>query len=237
MANSEINKKVHDKNRKTMFQIESQVMAIKALAYQSRSMIEENRSMILSNYVATFMGNRQLANSNTDEIFNNRAEILNVMDTEDEVQENYVNAQKNKAKLDFLRHRSELNSSVLAVSERLAAINTELLEINSEIMSNNAKIALFNSKQLAINSEMLEGTLSASNATSERNAELIAANSKAMEDLSVTVSANKSKIEEILETSAINNEGLLENKEKIDRRRQSIFENRKKIEANKAKLA
>ena len=85
-------------------------MANKALAYQSRSMIEENRLMILSNYAAAFMGNRQLANSNTDEIFNNRAEILNAMDAVGDVQENYVNAQKNKEKLDFLRHRSELNS-------------------------------------------------------------------------------------------------------------------------------
>ena len=32
-------------------------------------MIEENRLMILSNYAAAFMGNRQVANSNTDEIF------------------------------------------------------------------------------------------------------------------------------------------------------------------------
>jgi len=48
------------------------------------------------------------------------------MDAVGDVQENYVNAQKNKAKLDFLRHRSELNSSVLKVSERLAEINAEL---------------------------------------------------------------------------------------------------------------
>lgn len=146
MANSEINKQAIAKNRKTIFQIEGQVMANKALAYQSRSMIEENRLMILSNYAAAFMGNRQLANSNTDEIFNNRAEILNAMDAVGDVQENYVNAQKNKAKLDFLRHRSELNSSVLKVSERLAEINAELIEINAQIMSANEKIVAFNAE-------------------------------------------------------------------------------------------
>ena len=40
MANSEINKQAIAKNRKTIFQIEGQVMANKALAHQSRSMIE-----------------------------------------------------------------------------------------------------------------------------------------------------------------------------------------------------
>ena len=67
-------------------------MANKALVYQSRSMIEENRLMIMSNYSAAFMGNRQLANSNTDEIFSNRAEILQGMDSDGDVQENYLNA-------------------------------------------------------------------------------------------------------------------------------------------------
>ena len=112
-------------------------MANKALAYQSRSMIEENRLMILSNYAAAFMGNRQFANSNTDKILNNGAEILNAMDTYGDAQENFVNAQKNQAKLDFLRHRSELNISVLKLSERLAEIAAELIEIYVQIMSAN----------------------------------------------------------------------------------------------------
>ena len=60
-------------------------------------MIEENRLMIMSNYSAAFMGNRQLANANTDEIFSNRAAILASMDTDGDVQENYVNAQTNKS--------------------------------------------------------------------------------------------------------------------------------------------
>ena len=237
MANSKINKQEIAKNNKAIFQIEAEVMANKALSYQSRSMIDENRLMILSNYAAAFMGNRQLANSNTDEIFNNRTQILNAMHTESDVQENYVNAHKNKAKLDFLEHRSGLNVSVLAVSEKLAEINAQLIDINAEIMSNNAKIALFNAKQISVNSKLLEGSQSASNATPEINAELIAANSQAMENLSANVSKNKSKIEELLATSAKNNEALLENKRRINKRRESILENREGIEVNKARLA
>ncbi|MDG2404785.1 MAG: hypothetical protein P8M25_07505 [Paracoccaceae bacterium] len=144
MATSEANKAAIAKNRKTIFDIEAQVMANKALVYQSRSMIEENRLMIMSNYSAAFMGNRQLANANTDEIFSNRAAILQGMDTDGDVQENYVNAQTNKSALDFLRHRSSLNSSVLNISEKMAAINSQLVEINREIMDANAKIVAFN---------------------------------------------------------------------------------------------
>ena len=117
MSTKEANKETIAQNRKTIFQIESEVLSNKALVYQSRSMIEENRLMIMSNYAAAFMGNRQLANANTDEIFSNRAAILQAMDPQDEVQQNYVDAQTNKSNLDFLQHRSGLNASVLEISK------------------------------------------------------------------------------------------------------------------------
>lgn len=91
------------------------------------------------------MGNLQPANANTDEIFNNRSEILRGMDVSGDVEANYINAQTNKSSLDFLRHRSELNSSVLAASEKLAEINRLLIEVNSEIMGAKEKIVAFNS--------------------------------------------------------------------------------------------
>ena len=87
MSSSETNKAAIEANRKKIFHIESNVLSNKALVYQSRSMIEENRLMIMSNYSAAFMGNRQLANANTDEIFSNRSAILASMDADGDVQE------------------------------------------------------------------------------------------------------------------------------------------------------
>ena len=90
------------------FKLDAEVMTNKTMIYASRSMIEENRLMILRNYAAAFMGNRQIANSNTDEIFENRQAILDNAQTNSDVEENFINSQKNKAALDFLKHRSEL---------------------------------------------------------------------------------------------------------------------------------
>ena len=108
MGNSEQNRKAISENRKRIFSLDAEVMTNKTLIYASRSMIEENRLMILSNYSAAFMGNRQIANNNTDEIFENRHAILDNVDTQNDVEENFVNSQKNKASLDFLQHRSQL---------------------------------------------------------------------------------------------------------------------------------
>jgi hypothetical protein len=38
----------------------------------ARSIVEENHDSILKNYHATFRGNRNLANANTDDLFRNR---------------------------------------------------------------------------------------------------------------------------------------------------------------------
>ena len=117
MSKSKINARAIKENRKRIFKLDAEVMTNKANAYLSRAMIEENRMMILSNYSAAFLGNRQLANSNTDEVFDNRNAILSNYKSKNDVEENYINAQKNKASLDFLKHRSELNTALLKVSE------------------------------------------------------------------------------------------------------------------------
>lgn len=236
MSISEIKKATIAKNKKTIFSIESRVLENKALVYQSRAMIEENRLMIMSNYSAAFMGNRQLANANTDEIFANRSAILGAIDVEGAVQENYVQAQTNKSSLDYLAHRSDLNNFVLSLILKMATINAQLVVINQDIMATNQSIVEFNDQQIRLNAEMLGGTLGASKATIDRNAAIVAENSSLMSDLSLSVEKNQARRDELLETSATNTASLMGNKDAINERRLSIMENREGILANKAKL-
>ena len=123
MGNSEQNRKAISENRKRIFSLDAEVMTNKTLIYASRS-----------KQLFAFMGNRQIANNNTDEIFENRHAILDNVDTQNDVEENFVNSQKNKASLDFLQHRSQLNSAVLEISEKMATINAALIDVNRAIM-------------------------------------------------------------------------------------------------------
>jgi len=236
MSTSKTNKAAIAKNKKTIFSIEARVLAMKALAYQSHAMIEENRLMIMSNYSAAFMGNGQLANANTDEIFANRSAILGVIDSDGDVQEIYVQAQINKSLLDYLAHRSNLNTSVLSLSQKMAQINAQLVAINQDIMAANQSIVDFNHKQIGLNAEMLGGTLDASQATIEGNAAIVAENSTLMDDLSLSVEKDQARRNELLETSAVNAASLMGNKDAINERRLSIMENREGILANTAKI-
>ena len=65
------------------------VMDNKAMIHQSRANIEENRLLILSNQSAAALGNQQLANHNTEEIFESRKTVLVTFDPDTELQEKY----------------------------------------------------------------------------------------------------------------------------------------------------
>ena len=237
MSQVEQNKDAIQANRQKINKIDTVVMNNKASIYQSRSMIEENRLMILSNYAAAFMGNRQLANHNTDEIFENRKAILESFDAQSDVEANYIQASINKAALDFLAHRSALNSAVLDISEEMAEINTQLIAINKKIMDANQGIVEFNDANIEMNTSLLDGDLNPAQATPESNAELIAANSAAMEGLMANASNNAARIGDILEKSSENAAGLMENKAQINERRSSIMAHRDRILANRERIS
>ena len=99
------------------------------------------------------MGNRQLANQNTDDIFRNRRTILSSLDAQTDVQETV--SLLNEASIDYLEHRAELNASVLEVNRMMAEVNAKLVEINSKIMKSNELIVAFNSRNLSLNSKIL----------------------------------------------------------------------------------
>ena len=219
-------------SNKTIFQSKSQVMANTALICQSRSMIEEIRLMIISNYSAAFMGNRQLANTNTDEIFLRNIEILSKVKAPDGVQTDYLNAQIDRNNLEYLKQQSDLNTTNLKVNEKMATINAQLVAINHDIMKNNETIMAFNEKQIAVNAAMLKAPTTLETATSEKNEAIIAENNMSIEQLLVSCSENEDMIQNLLEISSANREIVKKNKIEINERMMSIIKNRTDIFEN-----
>merc|ERR1740121_301761 len=70
------------------------------------------------------MGNRQMANQNTDDIFKNRKEILKALKIEDgdnkQIHENFRDSLLNEGKIDFFYHLAGLNSVVAKVNEEMS---------------------------------------------------------------------------------------------------------------------
>ena len=237
MSQVETNRANITANRAKLYTLESTVMWNKASAYRERAMIEENRFLILKNYAAAFMGNRQIANQNTDDIFRNRYAILQQMHVEGPVQENFRDSMINQARVDFLDHRSKLNARVIAVSEKMAEINRMLIDVNHMIMEGNAAIVEFNSANIETNRQWLDGELHPEQATPETNAERIASNSARIAEIQERASANRAKIEAVMEKVEGNRAIILQDSDEIYARREKILANHEKIAANQERIA
>jgi len=82
-------------NKGKLYEIEQKVMENKQMIYGERAFIEENRALILKNYAAAFMGNRQMINQNTDDIFKNRYAILKTLKTTTQIEVNFRESKVN----------------------------------------------------------------------------------------------------------------------------------------------
>ena len=127
-----------------LFDLERNVGGNAAKAYATRSVIEENRALALRNYAAAFLGDRHLAQQNTEDLIHSRMALLeaHVEDAED------LKNLSADAKMQFLAHRNEMNTSIGQISQKLVEINGALEEVNRTIDNLNVQISTFNSKQL-----------------------------------------------------------------------------------------
>jgi len=221
---------------KRIYRIDLEINSNNSLIFQSRQMIEENRSMILHNYTSSFSGNNRLASTNTDEIYNNRNSILLKIKTKDEHEKQFIEAEKNKANLDFLQHQSNLNSINLQVSKEMAEINSKLIEINKKIMQANETIVSFNKKQLNHNKNLLEKKFNISKNDENENNSITQDNIKKIELLENNEKINHEELHKLLNKSKENSNLLLNNKKEILERRSSIMSNRETISVNKSKI-
>jgi len=224
------------KNRSAIFNLEGSVNHNKANAYLTRSVVAENSALISKNYNAAFLGNRQLANENTDALFRNRIALAQCLPSSTDVEVNYREASINKAKLAFLDHRSTVNGQVLSITQDMAALNAQAIAINRRIMEANENIKDFNSKLISENTAWLDGSLH-HHATPEGNAAMIAANAAKIAAITERVHGNNRAAEELLATTEANRNAALANSAQIAERRQAILKNYEQIKANRHRIA
>ena len=217
-----------------MFDIHDTVSENKLAVCQARATIDENRQMILSNYTAAFMGNRQLTNDHTEEIFEIRRALLSGVEVATEVEAEYVDSKMLRASLAHLEHRSRLNSSVLEVNDELVKVNEMLIDINRKIMSINKGIMDFNNQELKTNESLLTGQKAPQSATHSVNRRLQKENTEKLKELKKIATKNTSKIKKMRMRSERNAAQVIKNKTSIRNRRKALETTGERISKNRA---
>ena len=131
-----------------MEKIWSRLLNQKSKNYLLRSKIDESIAVTNSNLSASFHGNRQMANHNTDDIKYCLNKIIDKNSAEPD-------ATKLNVDLLFLKHRQKLNKRLVENSKILIAAIEQLQTAHQRVMRTNEEIVKFNSSMLEATSEII----------------------------------------------------------------------------------
>lgn len=224
--------------RRIVYEVEAFVLENRKLAYQLRSTIVETAMGITKLQFAAFVGNRQLANLNTEEIYLNRLALARNIPARTDVQFAFKEATVNRVKLEFLDHRSKLNEQVLVVSEELARINSELARVNAAINESNDNIVAFNSAVIEDNKRLVErGGLDASSATPEAIQAISSTNFEKAREIWSRAQSNRERLTKLIEATQQQQSVVPELKASVYQVRQRIGENAQRIVNNRQRIA
>ena len=126
----------------------SRLLNEKSKNYLLRSKIDQSIAITNSNLSASFLGNRQMANHNTDDIKYCLNKIIEKNSTEPDVTKLNVD-------LIFLKHRQKLNKRLTENSKILIAALEQLQLAHQRVMKTNEEIVKFNSSMLETTSEII----------------------------------------------------------------------------------
>lgn len=212
------------------------IMDNKAMIHQSRANIEENRLLILSNQSAAALGNQQLANHNTEEIFESRKTVLVTFEPESQLQKNFIEVASRRSELDFLLHSARLNERCLMINNKMVEANSMLIAITDEIMQLNQEILEFNEENLDSNNELIHGVLNPLVVEEGIVEELQSENDSSFGELERLSSKNRSEITRILEQSANNKEIAIRHNGEIKDRREKLYANRQGVKSMRSNV-
>ena len=208
-----------------MEKIWSSLLNQKSKNYLLRSKIDQSIAITTSNLSASFLGNRQMANHNTDDIKYCLNEIIEKNSTE-------PNKTKLNVNLIFLKHRQKLNKRLVENSKILIAAIEQLQLAHQRVMKTNEEIVKFNSSMLETTSEIIS--------TNELPFQLRLGESEIQSELEKVekgcLSSDKTtqKLIKQVEDLWMKNDLL---SEELDQKREKIIKNRDRISGVRADLS
>ena len=208
-----------------MEKIWSKLLNQKSKNYLLRSKIDQSIAVTNSNLSASFLGNRQMANHNTDDIKYCLNKIIEKNSAEPD-------ATKLNVDLIFLKHRQKLNKRLVENSKILIAAIEQLQMAHQRVMRTNEEIVKFNSSMLESTSEIIS--------TEELPFQLRLGASEIQSELEKVekgcLSSDKTtqKLIEQVEDLRMKNNLL---SEELDQKREKIIKNRDRISGVRADLS
>ena len=214
-----------EKLRDKIEKIWSGLLNQKSKNYLLRSKIDQSIAITNANLSASFLGNRQMTNHNTDDIQYCLNKIIEKNSTEPDVTKLNVD-------LIFLKHRQKLNKRLVENSKILIGAIEQLQLAHQRVMKTNEEIVKFNTNLLETTSEIIsenELPVQLSLSVSEIQSEL----DKIEKGCLTSDKTTQKLIDQIEDICKVNNALS----EELDKKREKIVKNRDRISGVRADLS
>ena len=200
------------------------LLEMKSIGYLIRAKIEQNLSLVISNISSSFMGNRQLANHNTDDIKYNLNKICSIKFDKTEVLPKLI-------QLKFLKHRQKLNRQLISNSAAMLDAVENLQEVHKKIMKTNEEIIKFNSEIINLSTQLLADENLDSNYSLDSKAMNIELDSLEKQCVKSKRDCQKltKKVDAVFTQNLESQKSILNKRQKIMKNRKNISETRKQI--------
>ena len=200
------------------------LLEMKSIGYLIRAKIEQNLSLVISNISSSFMGNRQLANHNTDDVRYNLSKICSIKFDKSEALPKLI-------QLKFLKHRQKLNRQLISNSAAMLDAVENLQEVHKKIMKTNEEIIKFNSEIINLSAQLLADENLDSNYNLDSKAISIEFDSLEKQCVKSKRDCEKltKKIDAVFSQNLESQQTILNKRQKIMKNRKNISETRKQI--------
>ena len=200
------------------------LLEMKSIGYLIRAKIEQNLSLVISNISSSFMGNRQLANHNTDDVRYNLNKICGIKFDKAEVLPKLI-------QLKFLKHRQKLNRQLISNSAAMLDAVENLQEVHKKIMKTNEEIIKFNSEIINLSTQLLADENLDSNYNLDSKAISVEFDSLEKQCVKSKRDCEKltKKVDIVFSQNLESQQTILNKRQKIMKNRKNISETRKQI--------
>ena len=224
---------------KRAFDVEAFVQYNVAQTQVARSIVEENVTDAMQSWAINAGGNREMIMRTTDDVFRNRLMMLNLIQPENAEHATFQESMINKTKLDYLRHRNDMNRRMVEISFEMANAIKSIGEASEKFFHANEEMSAYISDIADENAEWLDGDLAAMmrEATNITNDQRITQTMEVSQLLAKDAQTNRARIREVAEFANSLGNSLQELQETGNDLREEVLNLRESIDANQRRIA
>ena len=227
------------KNKRRIFELESEVSTAYAELMLLVADVEENRALLMRNFTSAFNGNRSIAINNVEDLYRSRMLMVDALDAKTEAEQNFQNAMRNSLRVDLLENRFVLNEKLREIASQMAEINVLFVSLNQLVADANESLADQGAEMVSENAEWIDGELEKlfKAVSPANNAKIVESYTKRLISLVEQAHIAEQQAHEMVKVVEARTKTILDSGDEIAGRRERIQADREKVVANQKRSA